>query len=81
MKIKFIFAWYDLWVGVFIDTLKSRLFIFPIPMFGLVIDWSGVETECVSREYHVDACKECSNYMVYTNSDGANICDCCGATQ
>lgn len=42
-KIKPIFAWYDLWVGVFIDRPKRRVYIFPIPMFGLVIERCRVE--------------------------------------
>lgn len=39
MKIKPIFAWFDLWVGVFIDLPKKRIFIFPVPMFGIVLTW------------------------------------------
>lgn len=34
---KFIFAWYDFWVGVFWDAKKHALYIFPIPMFGVRI--------------------------------------------
>ena len=37
MKFKIIFAWYDLWVGVFIDTKKKWVYIFPLPMVGLII--------------------------------------------
>jgi hypothetical protein len=37
MKITPIFAWYDLWVGVFIDRPKRRIYIFPVPTLGLVI--------------------------------------------
>ena len=37
MKIKPIFAWYDLWVGVYWDSSKRRLYIFPVPMLGIVI--------------------------------------------
>lgn len=37
MKVRFIFAWYDLWVGVFVDRPKRRVYIFPIPCFGVVI--------------------------------------------
>ena len=29
MKISF--AWYDLWIGVFIDTKKKRVYICPLP--------------------------------------------------
>lgn len=39
MKIKPIFAWYDLWVGVFIDRPNHRVYIFPIPCFGVRIQW------------------------------------------
>lgn len=28
---KFSFAWYDLWVGLFIDTNKKKLYFCPIP--------------------------------------------------
>lgn len=39
MKIKSLFAWFDFWVGVYWDVPQRRLFIFPIPMFGVVIDF------------------------------------------
>lgn len=38
-KVRPIFAWYDLWVGVFIDREKRRAYIFPLPMVGLVVSW------------------------------------------
>lgn len=44
MKVWPIFAWYDLWIGVFVDTKKKRLYVFPIPCCGLVIQW-GETTE------------------------------------
>ena len=37
MTIRLIFAWYDLWVGAFWDQSKRRLYILPIPCFGIVI--------------------------------------------
>ncbi len=36
---KIIFAWYDLWVGVFIDRAKKNVYIFPIPCVGIRISW------------------------------------------
>lgn len=38
LRLRPIFAWYDLWIGVFVDVPKRRLYVFPVPMFGIVID-------------------------------------------
>ena len=32
-----IFAWYDFWIGAYYDRAKRKLYILPIPMFGIVI--------------------------------------------
>lgn len=37
MTIKPMFAWYDIWIGVFVDTAKRRVYVFPVPCFGFVI--------------------------------------------
>lgn len=37
MKAKLIFAWYDLWIGVFVDRQKKKVYVFLIPMVGVVI--------------------------------------------
>lgn len=39
MKVRPIFAWYDLWVGVFWDTSKRRLYVLPLPCIGLVFEF------------------------------------------
>ena len=31
------FAWYDFWVGLFWDSKKRILYVFPIPMFGFKV--------------------------------------------
>ena len=39
MKVKLIFAWYDFWIGLFYDQKKKRLYVFPIPMIGIIIQF------------------------------------------
>lgn len=34
-----IFAWYDLWVGLFIDRKERKVYFFPIPCVGVVFYW------------------------------------------
>lgn len=43
MKIRPVFAWYDCWIGLFFDTAKRKLYIFPVPMFGVVIELPALE--------------------------------------
>lgn len=37
MTITPFFRWYDLWIGLFIDTNKRAIYICPMPMFGVKI--------------------------------------------
>ena len=39
MRVKPILAWYDFWVGLFWDRSKRRLYVFPVPMVGLVVEF------------------------------------------
>jgi hypothetical protein len=39
MKIKPVVAWYDLWVGMFWDRGKRRLYVLPLPCLGVVIQF------------------------------------------
>ncbi len=43
MKVRPIFAWYDLWIGAFWDAPKRRLYILPLPCVGIRIDFPKQE--------------------------------------
>jgi hypothetical protein len=34
-----IFAWYDFWVGVYVDRKNRKIYCFPIPCVGFVFYW------------------------------------------
>jgi len=46
---KFIFAWYDLWIGIYWDKKKRRLYILPIPMVGIYIQFFVVPENYLIR--------------------------------
>ena len=49
IRIKPVLEWRDLWVGVFLDTAKHRIYVLPLPCVGVVIDWSGEQnSQCSS---------------------------------
>ncbi len=39
VRIRPVVAWYDLWIGVYIDRKKRRLYVLPLPCIGAVIEW------------------------------------------
>lgn len=43
LRIWLIFRWYDLWIGVYIDRKNATVYIFPIPMFGIKIQYVRTE--------------------------------------
>lgn len=41
MKIRPLLAWYDLWIGVYVDRVNRRVYVLPLPCIGVVIEWTG----------------------------------------
>jgi hypothetical protein len=39
MKIRPLFAWYDLWIGAYWDRKARRLYVLPLPCIGFTIDF------------------------------------------
>ncbi len=39
MSIRPLFAWYDCWVGAYWDRAGRRLYLLPLPMIGVVIEF------------------------------------------
>lgn len=61
-KIKVIFKWFDLWIGLFIDRPKKTVYIFFIPMIGIIIEY---ETRCkYCRAFTHQPDKECYKYIL-----------------
>ena len=39
MRIKPLFAWYDFWIGAYWDRKSKVLYVLPLPMFGIKIEF------------------------------------------
>lgn len=37
-RVRLLFAWYDMWVGMYWDRDWKRAYLLPLPMLGLCID-------------------------------------------
>lgn len=38
-RVRPLFAWYDMWIGVYIDRKGKRVYILPLPCVGVVVSW------------------------------------------
>ena len=38
IRIRPVLAWYDLWIGAYVDRARRRVYVFPLPCIGLVIE-------------------------------------------
>jgi hypothetical protein len=39
VKVSFFFRWYDLWIGAYVDTKGRTVYICPVPMFGVKVEY------------------------------------------
>jgi hypothetical protein len=69
VAVKPVFAWFDLWVGFYVDRHKRRLYVLPLPCVGFYIqfeeNWDPEPTDYEKwlartreREAAVEAAKE-----------------------
>lgn len=49
MKCNLVFAWYDMWVGVFWDGKKGKLYVLPFPCVGLCFTFKKKLIKAVSE--------------------------------
>ncbi len=40
------FAWFDLWIGIYFDLSKKRVYVLPVPCFGVVIEYTATIWRC-----------------------------------
>lgn len=40
-RLKFKFVWYDIWIGLFIDTNKKRLYLCPLPCCVIIYKYGN----------------------------------------
>ena len=66
MRIRPVWAWYDLWIGFFWDRERRRLYWLPVPTLGFRLDWRDAEGEY--WEEWADGCPDCTMM----------ICGACG---
>ena len=45
VRVRPVFAWFDFWVGIFIDRRTPAIYFLPLPMIGFKADWPGADPE------------------------------------
>jgi hypothetical protein len=38
-RVRLLLAWYDLWIGAFVDRDSRRVYLLPLPCVGIVIEY------------------------------------------
>lgn len=73
MKISLLFAWYDIWVGLFWDKKKKWLYFFPIPCLGIIFKFRRkkfIEEKLFEIHSHAEIQNDINpNQIVYKHED------------
>jgi hypothetical protein len=78
MKVRFIFAWYDLWIGAYWDRRNRRLYILPLPTIGIVIQFRQT-CEQLGHEWISCGGRPCPKNLTTECSQTVYACRRCGA--
>ncbi len=65
MKIKVIFAWYDLWIGFFYDRKNRWLYVLLIPTIVIVLKFKYKCPKCGKTLLYSDTHTYCSKHYCY----------------
>lgn len=83
MKIQLLFAWYDLWIGLFYDKKKNWIYILPLPMIGIVLklpeNWRISHVVRMWRLPNYCTCLECKKKRATHDYNGHKhyVCEPC----
>jgi hypothetical protein len=53
MRVRFMFAWYDLWVGAYWNRDARKLYLFPVPCLGICLDFGPPRWYVRGAKYEV----------------------------
>lgn len=73
MKISLLFAWYDLWIGLFWDAKNKWLYILPFPTVGIILKFKW-KSEDEWKDWCVDKCRETKGFEG-TQHEGVFLCE------
>lgn len=64
------FVWYDIWVGVFIDTPNRKIYFCPFPMIVILIRYGKRCSQCGKlKDLRKGLCLGCYWAKEYENAD------------
>jgi len=82
-----LFEWCDFWVGIYWDKKKRKLYILPIPMFGIAIQFGSAPENDTRGQHLADfvregadiECPDCRTicHIYRSNSNWEIICKKC----